>query len=92
MRCYQELHPDIPSADLGVSVDSNQEPTDSKAAGSDKLTNGHHQRHEGMRRHRSRSVEANVSREVKDGRNGNEEEQLSGSSSQGSLHQQPARR
>lgn len=90
MRCYQELHPDIPSADLGVSADSNQQPTDGKAAGSNQLTNGHQHAHGRMRRHRSRSVEASVSRDVK--ANGTEEEQLTGSSSQGSLHQQSAQK
>ena len=90
MRCYQELHPDIPSADLGVSADSNQQPTDGKAADSNQLTNGHQHAPEGIRRHRSRSVEASVSRDVK--ANGTEEEQLTGSSSQGSLHQQPAQK
>lgn len=89
MRCYQELHPDIPAADVGVSSDKNQPQQDGQATDSDQLTNGHAGAQQGMRRRRSRSVEASNS--TKTG-GVEEEDHLSGSSSHGSLHQQPSQR
>lgn len=91
MRCYQELHPDIPAADLGVSSDGSQQQKDSTTAVDSQLTNGHEHTQKDTRQ-RSRSVETATSRGTQaDEADVLEEDQLTGSSSQGSL-QQPAQR
>lgn len=91
MRCYQELHPDIPAADVGVSSDKNQKPHDSNTKDNNALVvSGHGDKVHAMRRRRSRSVEAGTS--VVGAVNGTEDDHNGGSSSQGSIHQQPSQR